>query len=57
MCIEQTTVYLRSVTSIAAPENFEATTLGHHGMTNLTQENLNSWYLSTGNTVHITYFL
>ena len=53
---EQTSAYLQFVTRSAALENFEATTLQHHGTTNL-QENLNSWYLSTGHTVHTTHLL
>jgi len=54
---EQSPAYLQFVTRSAALENFEATTLQHHGTTNLTQENLNSSYLSIGHTVHTTYFL
>jgi len=43
---EQSPAYLQFVTRSTALENFEATTLQHHGTTNLTQENLNSSYLS-----------
>lgn len=52
---EQAPAYLQVVTTSAALENFEATTLQHQGITNLKQENLNSWHLCTGS--HCAYYI